>query len=73
MSSPTEETARHRIEVLADDPVCREFLVAYLLGVIPENQWPHMVQTLLEYRDVVAAKHNTGRWELLKSERFPDV
>lgn len=56
--------AEVRIRELAEDPVCREFIVAYFLGYVEQSRWGWMVQQLLEYKE---------RVENLQKERYGEI
>lgn len=49
MSQSPQQTARDRVQELADDPRYRPYVVGYLLSCLDERHWDALVQSALSY------------------------
>ena len=73
MRSAHIDRAEQRIRELAENPICREFMVQWLLGAMEERHWPLFVQSVLEYQERIEFVEPGSRLFTLMQERFPDA
>lgn len=61
MSQSPQQTARDRVQELADDPRYRPYVVGYLLSCLDERHWDALVQSALSYVEGIEEQQAAAR------------
>lgn len=61
MQKSPQQTARDRVQALADDPRYRPYVIGYLLSCLDERHWDALVQSALQYVEGIEAQQAAAR------------